>query len=278
MTWDRYEAGAVSGEIRIARDVHSPQLNNRRNLLVHLPPSYSHSNRRYPVIYMHDGQNLFDAATSYAGEWHVDDTMLALAAEGREAIIVGIPNSGEQRMHEYTPFTHNVFGAGRGEDYVRFILDTVKPAIDRDFRTLPEARTTGIFGSSMGGLISIYAYFRFSGAFGMLGCMSPSLWVGYADLLDVVTRTAFPGGRIYIDVGGHELGPNRGKRNLRYAASVNRFKNALLGLGYVDDRTLKFVHDVEGTHSEGAWARRLPEALRFLLRGAVDGGDGSNKL
>jgi predicted alpha/beta superfamily hydrolase len=270
MTWDRYEAQAVSGDLRVTRRVYSPQLKNHRDLLVHLPPGYGRSDRRYPVIYMHDGQNLFDAATSYAGEWHVDETMLALAAEGREAIIVGIPNTGEHRAREYTPFAHHLFGQGRGEDYVRFILETVKPAIDHDFRTRPEPDATGILGSSMGGLISAYAFFRFPGAFGMLGCMSPSLWVGYAELLAVVTGSGHHAGRIYLDVGGRELGPNRSKRNERYAATVTRFKDALVARGYREDHDLKYVLDTEGTHSEAAWARRLPDALRFLLRGVSD--------
>jgi predicted alpha/beta superfamily hydrolase len=122
----------------------------------------------------------------------------------------------------------------------------------------------------MGGLISAYAFFRFPGAFGMLGCMSPSLWVGYAELLAVVTGSGHHAGRIYLDVGGRELGPNRSKRNERYAATVTRFKDALVARGYREDHDLKYVLDTEGTHSEAAWARRLPDALRFLLRGVSD--------
>ena len=119
--------------------------------MVYLPPSYLGSIRRYPVIYMHDGQNLFDAATSFAGEWYVDETMEELADAGIEAIVVGIPNIGERRFHEYIPFPAPDLPDVQGDEYVAFIADTVKPIIDRDFRTLADAASTGIAGSSLGG-------------------------------------------------------------------------------------------------------------------------------
>ena len=151
----------ISGIVRVAPQLPSPQLGNRRDLLVYLPPSYHRTTRRYPVIYMHDGQNLFDHATSYAGEWGVDETMEMLAhTEGLEAIIVVIPTAGPQRLAEYTPFHDGRLGGGRGDDYLAFIVDTVKPLIDGNFRTLPNRRYTGIMGSSLGGLISLYAFFQ----------------------------------------------------------------------------------------------------------------------
>ena len=123
----------------VQRDaVRSTQLNNERPIYVWLPPDYDHTTRRYPVIYMHDGQNLFDHHTSFAGEWQVDETMQRLSHEGLPAIIVGIPNMGADRVHEYSPFSDPHFGGGRAEQYIAFVADTLKPLIDRDFRTQPE--------------------------------------------------------------------------------------------------------------------------------------------
>ena len=157
-TWhDYYHAfeqhgHSVSGTIKVAHDIYSPQLNNRRHLLVYLPPSYAQSSsRRYPVLYMQDGQNLFDNTTSFAGEWGVDEAMEELAhKKGLEAIIVGIPNAGSMRLAEYSPFPDSQMGGGLGDNYVAFVVHTIKPIIDRDFRTLPDRSNCGIMGSSMG--------------------------------------------------------------------------------------------------------------------------------
>jgi predicted alpha/beta superfamily hydrolase len=183
-----YDSGRghqVSGTIRVAPAVHSPELGNRRDILVYLPPSYHEGEGRYPVIYMQDGQNLFDEATSYAGEWGVDETMEALGREeGLEAIIVGVPNMGIQRVDEYSPFRDRRLGGGRGDDYLRFLTQTLKPQIDRDFRTLGGRKHTGILGSSLGGLISLYGFFRAPAVFGFAGVMSPSLWFAGGAIYD----------------------------------------------------------------------------------------------
>ena len=132
----------VAGTLKVLPAVRSPQLGNRRDLLVWLPPSYEQGDARYAVLYMHDGQNLFDEATSYAGEWQVDETMQALSLEGLEVIVVGIPNAGEQRPCEYSPFADWPEQGRRGEAYLAFVVDTVKPLIDRDFRTLGDRAHT----------------------------------------------------------------------------------------------------------------------------------------
>ncbi|MBC8100809.1 MAG: alpha/beta hydrolase, partial [Armatimonadetes bacterium] len=145
----------VTGDVRVTRALHSPQLDNTRDIFVWLPPDYITSDRRYPVIYMHDGQNLFDAHVSNSGEWQADETMTALFAEGYAAIIVAVPNAGEARRLEYSPYLNDSpllpIHDARGDRYLRFLIDTVKPLIDHDFRTLPAAASTGIAGSSMGG-------------------------------------------------------------------------------------------------------------------------------
>src|SRR5690348_4734548 len=120
----------VVGTLKIYLGLWSPQLQNRRDILVYLPPSYSTGQRRYPVVYMHDGQNLFDDATSFVGEWKVDETMETLSKEGIEAIVVGIPNQGEQRLDEYSPFRDRLRHGGRGDAYLSFVVRTVKPLID----------------------------------------------------------------------------------------------------------------------------------------------------
>jgi predicted alpha/beta superfamily hydrolase len=168
--WENNPGRTAAGHLRVLHDVWSPQLKNARDLLVYLPPSYKHTGKRYPTIYMHDGQNLFDEATSFAGEWRVDETMDALE---HEAIVVGIANISDQRIHEYSPFRMGWMGGGKGDLYLQFILETVKPLIDADFPTLPDRAHTGIIGSSMGGLISLYGYFRYPQAFGFVGALSP---------------------------------------------------------------------------------------------------------
>lgn len=267
----------VSGSIRIALGVYSPQLDNKRDLLVYLPPSYHHSERRYPVIYMQDGQNLFDSDTSYAGEWGVDETMEHLGREeGLEAIVVGIPNAGIHRLDEYSPFRDGRLGGGRGDDYLRFIIDTIKPQIDGEFRTLPEPKYTGILGSSMGGLISLYAFFEYPAVFGYSGVMSPSLWFAGGAIFDYIDAASFHPGKIYLDAGTREYGESHGGGRLhraaasrRYYASVRRLKGMLVRKGYRPLRDILHVEEKWAEHSESSWARRLPPALRFLLSEAL---------
>ncbi|MEZ4672071.1 MAG: alpha/beta hydrolase-fold protein [Anaerolineae bacterium] len=256
LTWQDYRlwSGAgwntVSGELQVLPQVHSPQLKNDRNILVWLPPDYHTTEQRYPVIYMHDGQNLFDRATGFAGnEWCVDETMLALSEEGIKAIIVGLPNTSE-RMQEYNPFP-DVWN-GHGDLYLNFITDTVKPLVDDAFRTQPAREHTGIMGSSMGGLISLYGFFARPDTFGFAGVMSPSLWVGSGAIYDAVRERPYVDGKIYLDDGSRE-------------PSARKMKAALQRHGYKPGHNLLYVSEENGEHNEAAWARRLPNALRFLL-------------
>lgn len=275
--WQDYtqdkEAGqhTVTGTVRVLRDVWSPQLRNRRDLLVYLPPSYEKSNKRYPVVYMHDGQNLFDQFTSFAGEWQVDETMEALSRRGYEAIVVGLPNLGEQRLDEYSPFPHPRYSTGQGAKYLDFILQTVKPLVDRDFRTQPERTQTGMIGSSMGGLISLYAFFRPPQAFGFVGVMSPSLWFAQGRIFTYVEQAAFTPGKIYLDTGTHEqthFFTDRPQLRLRlsgYNSTVHGMYDLLYHKGYRPGQDLLYVEEESGLHNEAAWARRLPGAIEFLL-------------
>jgi predicted alpha/beta superfamily hydrolase len=261
--WQDYAAALdpdhhnVVGSIKQLDRLHSPELGNDRGLLVYLPPSYNTGVQRYPVLYMHDGQNLFDPATSFAGEWAVDQTLEAASEKGLEAIVVAIPNMGPERSNEYSPFADPKNGGGKGELYLRFIVETVKPLIDRDFRTQPQRESTGIAGSSMGGLISLYAFFRCRHVFGFAGVMSASLWFANRAILDWVERQTFAGGRIYIDVGM--------KEGQKTVDDVMRLRDILEAKGYRNLHDLLCVVDTAGDHSERAWARRLHRKLRFLL-------------
>ncbi len=264
------EGHSVVGTLKVYHNVQSAQLGNVRDLFVYLPPAYNASTRRYPVVYMHDGQNLFDHALSYAGEWQVDETMEALSAEGIEAIVVGVPNAGVQRLAEYTPFRDARGAGGDGAKYVDFLADTVKPLIDRDFRTLPDRETTGVLGSSLGGLISMFAFFHRPDVFGFAGVMSPSFWFAQEAIFPYVLRQSFVPGRLYIDAGTAE-DMNLRRRLLRRplvgncATNVRRMHSLLLEKGYRDGDDVLVVEEPGGIHHESAWARRLPDALRFLL-------------
>lgn len=248
----------VVGTMKALAQLESPQLGNRRDILVYLPPSYNTSQRRYPVIYMHDGQNLFDRATSFGEEWEVDQTLEAASRDGLEAIVVGIPNLGEERLNEYSPWMDRRHKqGGKGNAYLDFIVHTLKPLIDRDFRTMPGRDSTGIAGSSMGGLISLYAFFKHPQTFGFAGVMSPALWFAGGSIFPFIKERPFVPGRLYLDVGTSE-----GSEELH---DVRRLKEILTQKGYRTGHDLLYVVEMGGQHNERAWARRLRRELHFLL-------------
>jgi predicted alpha/beta superfamily hydrolase len=249
----------VVGTVKKLEGLYSPQLDNRRDVLVYLPPSYgTDTERRYPVLYMHDGQNLFDRATSFGAEWEVDQTLEAASEDGLEAIVVGLLNLGDARLDEYSPWPDEKHAkGGRGDLYLDFIVQTVKPIIDADFRTRPDRRSTGIAGSSMGGLISLYGFFRNHDTFGFCGVMSPALWYGGRKIYEFVEKAPFVPGRVYVDVGTQE-----GKQEL---TDVRQLKELLTKKGYRRGSDLLYVVEMGGAHNEEAWARRMRRELHFLL-------------
>ncbi|GAB4545911.1 MAG: alpha/beta hydrolase [Anaerolineae bacterium] len=265
---DTVEKHTVVGDLRVWKALYSPQFGNTRDILVWLPPAYaSDQARRFPVLYMHDGQNIFDEYTSYAGEWRVDETMTELAAEGDAAIVVGIPNMGDTRIQEYNPYPDPRFPAARGNDYIRFMIETVKPLIDASFRTLPDAPNTGLAGSSMGGLISMHGFLTHPEVFGFCGAFSTAFWFGERQLEATVRQRGAGHGRLYHDIGtaeGHIL-QNVPDADNRYFHGVRQLQQALLEVGYREGENLMYVEDRGARHHESDWARRLPAALRFLL-------------
>ncbi len=272
VVWDKARLGAgwqdyvehrgdtehtVVGTVKVLPNVWSPQLGNQRDILVYLPPSYEQGDKHYPVIYMHDGQNLFDETTSFGCEWRVDETLEAASAAGVEAVIVGIPNMCEERLAEYSPFADPGHGGGRGAAYLAFIVETVKPRIDQDFRTLSDREHTGILGSSMGGLISLYAFFRHSETFGFAGVMSPALWFGERAIFGIVEHAPYMTGKLYLDVGTREGTSTVGDTRKMYELLQRK--------GYHSPHQLFYLEEQEAEHCEAAWAGRLSNAVQWLL-------------
>jgi predicted alpha/beta superfamily hydrolase len=244
--------------IRVVREVLSPQLRNYRDLLVALPPGYSETEIAHPVIYMQDGQNLFDPATSYAGDWGLVDTLGETALDGVPPIVVGIPNIGRRRRYEYGPFRDIIHGGGGGDRYLAFVAETVKPLVDASFRTRPERSHTVIAGSSLGGLISLYGLYRYADVFGAAGVLSPALWFAGGAILRFVEELAdLSVGRIHLDVG---TGEGRGS-----LFDVRRLRDLLLAAGHIQGRDFSYVEEEGAEHDEEAWGRRFRDAMPFLI-------------
>jgi glycogen operon protein len=248
---------AAPGSLDVLHDVYSPELDNARDIYVYRPAAYDKGTSQYPVIYMHDGQNLFDPETAFAGEWGVDRAIAHAPRKARRALVVGIANRGPDRLDEYSPFIDPTRGGGRGDAYIDFILKTLKPTIDERYRTRADAASTGIVGSSMGGLLSLYAFFRQPTQFGFVGALSPSLWYADAAIFEWLEKAAFVPGRIYLDSGTRE-----GTRTLANARAMCAL---LEEKGYQRGRDLLWVEDHGGVHNEAAWGRRFKKALPFLL-------------
>jgi predicted alpha/beta superfamily hydrolase len=228
-----------------------------RDLTVYLPPSYGRGERHYPVLYMQDGQNLFDPKESFAGSWRVDVAMDHAAARGFEGIAVGIRHAGDERLLEYSPFDDPEAGPGRGREYVSYLAEIIKPLVDARYRTIPGRGTTCVAGSSMGGLISLFAFFARPDVFGVAAAMSPSLWYAGRAIFGTVKTAPFQPGRIYLDVGRRE-----GEETL---ADARRLRDLLLAKGYRKGDQLRYVEDGAGGHEEAAWGHRLRATLPFLL-------------
>ena len=248
-------------QLRRHEQFHSRFLEHDRDVLVWLPPDYERSPDRYPVLYMHDGQNLFEPDTAFLkGEhWRLGETAAELIDEGAIAplIIVGIYNTGDHRKDEYTPTRDVKLGGGHADDYGRMIVEELKPLIDRTYRTRPEPAVTGIAGSSLGGLVSLYLAFTHPQVFQRVAALSPSVWWNYRAILKTVRQArSKPPIRIWVDMGTAE-----GKRGLDDARLL---KAALVGLGFVPDVDLRYAEYEGATHSEEAWAERVAPMLKWL--------------
>ena len=223
-------------------EIWSPQLRNRRPIDVYLPDGYAETRQRHPVVYLQHGQNLSDPAIAFGGNtWRLEDGLRWLYERGRHPIVVGVHNTGEARLGEYSPFPDRRHGGGAGDRYVRFLIDTVKPRIDSAYRTVRGRDSTVIGGSSMGGLISLYALFRRPSPFGRAIVMSPSIWFSQREVLRFVDRARQTRGRVYLDVGTAE-----GEDTLRDARALARLLRAH---GFTRD-TFKYVEAQGHQHRE----------------------------
>jgi len=254
--WRSYPLPGTREPGRIALQVSSALPS--RDLLVALPPDYEEGTERYPVVYLQDGQNLFDPATSFAHDWGLVDALNQRAKEGIKAIVVGIPNRGRGRRSEYSPFRDLLHGGGGGDRYIAFIVEAVKPLVDASFRTLAGRSHTVIGGSSLGGMLSLYALYRHAGIFGPASVQSPSLWFARRAILRFLARQPRPPeSRIHLDVGTEE-----GPETLQH---VRELRELLVGAGYVEGKDLSYLEEERAGHDEVVWGRRFREALPFLL-------------
>jgi alpha-glucosidase len=253
------QASTATANVRILPALAMPGLDRQRTVRVYLPPSYAGASvKRYPVLYMHDGQNLFDKATSYAGEWEVDESLNALAQkEGLELIVVGIDNGQDKRINELTAWSNPRFGKAQGETYMDFIVKTVKPLIDQQFRTQSDRAHTAIMGSSLGGLISHYAILQYRETFSKAGIFSPSYWVAEGAYDMVKTRPLPANTRLFLLAGGRE--------GTETTANMERMV-ALLGSVNGTRVDLTSRVNPQGEHNEAFWRAEFPAAVRWLFR------------
>ncbi len=257
----------LTGNIRPHQGFASRILRNERDVLVYLPTGYRRSPRlRYPVLYLHDGQNVFDAATSFGGvEWGADESAQRLTRQQlmEPIMIVAIANTGDDRIHEYAP-TMGVIDANakrkkrsRGwlRKYGRFLIEELKPFIDREYRTKPEVEFTGLGGSSLGGLATLVLGLWFPQTFSRLAVMSPSIWWDDCAIYRILDEVkGKPPLKIWLDTGTHEPGWER--------AQVLRDRLVEKGWRLYDD--LQYAEIAGADHSEAAWGARFEAVLRFL--------------
>ncbi|PZR28281.1 MAG: esterase [Citrobacter freundii] len=235
-----------------------PQLKRTRRVWIYLPPDYTaDQTKRFPVMYMHDGQNVFDDATSYSGEWGVDEYLDSTSRINRQTIVVAVDHGGSKRLNEYNPYDNEKFGKGEGNEYVDFLVKTLKPYIDKHYRTLKDRSNTFIAGSSMGGLISLYAVLKYPEVYGGAGIFSPAFWISGTKIFDDITAKAKKvNARIYFYGGkleGETMVPDMQKAYdliLRYSGSPAS------------------IHIAEdGKHNEPTWRKEFPLFFEWVMGG-----------
>lgn len=250
----------ASSNVKIIADSFPmPQLGCKRRIWLYLPPDYTSTSKHYPVMYMQDGQNLFDNATAFSGEWQVDETLNKLHSEGDYGVIVvGIDNGGEHRINEYSPWYNTLYGGGQGDAYIDFIKHALKPFIDANFRTLSGPQNTCIFGSSLGAFVALYGGVKFPEIFGKVGSFSPAYWFSLNQLSHFILNNPanIKGMRIL-----HQGGLNESKT---MATHMNVVNNHLLLKGLPASNN-KVQIDPDGTHTELYWRREFGTAYQWLF-------------
>lgn len=251
-------ASTASPQVKILSDsFFIPQLNRYRRIWLYLPKNYLTSTGKYPVIYMHDGQNLFDRKTSFAGEWRVDEILDSLQNQGDGGcIVVGIENGGGQRINEYSPWVNPQYGGGQGDEYIHFIVNTLKPYVDQNYRTLSDSDHTAMIGSSMGGFISMYAGLTYPDVFGRIGAFSSAYWFSN-EIYNLANDNDSNKNIYYYLITGKNEGGNQ-------VTDLDKMYNTLINKGLNSDQLFKSIHP-DGQHQEWYWSREFVKAYLWLF-------------
>lgn len=246
----------------ITTSFYIPQLKRSRRVWVYLPENYNSSRQRYPVLYMHDGQNMFEDSSSYSGEWGVDEFMDT--TKDKKCIVVAIDNGTDKRLNEYCPYDFDLKGIaanyksnkGEGNAYVDFLVKTLKPFIDKNYRTLKDKPNTYIAGSSMGGLISLYAVLKYPKVFGGAGVFSPAFWVSGNNIYrDIKKKGKEVKAKIYFYCGKQESD-----------SMVPDMLRALEGMSTVSKSTMTSIIRDDGKHNESTWRKEFPLFYQWIMK------------
>lgn len=264
LSWEDLGSGSKStaaSNVQILNNSFEiPQLNRTRKIWLYLPPDYLTSTKTYPVLYMQDGQNLFDSNTSFSGEWQVDETLNSLFEKGDYgAIVVGIDNGGGERLNEYSPWVNLDYGGGDGDAYMDFMANTLKPYIDENYRTRPEPSMNALIGSSMGAIISTYGACEYPNAFQKVGSFSPAYWFALSNFNNYINANnlALQNHRMYFVAGTNE--------SLTMVSNVNSVRDNLIKNNLMKESAFsKF--DTYGTHSESYWKGEFAAAYKWLFQ------------
>jgi metallo-beta-lactamase class B len=259
-------SSTANKNVRILSDTfYMPQLNRKRKIWIYLPEDYQTTSKTYPVLYMHDGQNIFDNLTAFAGEWGVDEALSNREKLGQStAIVVAIDNGGSTRIDEYSPYKNAQYGGGEGDEYADFITLTLKPFIDSAYRTKPEFVYTGIAGSSMGAVISMYTVAKYPNVYSKLGIFSPAFWFSDS-LFTFVKNTQLNKGLKVYNVSGATESKNM-------VPDMKRMDSLLIAKG-LDSSSRFLTVKADGAHSEWFWKREFPAAFNFLFPPLLNGYD-----
>lgn len=252
----------VAPALHVWRQLRSHALHNYRDVVVALPPAGTRNTGPWPVVWMQDGQNLFDPAESFAGAWGLLPVLGQLAAGGLEIVVVGIANRGRFRRFEYSPFRDAGHGGGDGDRYLDFVTGTVMPLVADAFPIRTDPASNVMAGSSLGGLISLYALWRQPDAFGAAAALSPAVWFAGEAMRALAEREPLPDGRLWMDVGTDE--------SVTLVEPVRRLRDTLIRRGMPADR-FRYLEDPGGTHHESHWGRRFANAIPFALGRTVAG-------
>lgn len=242
--------------------IEAPQLETQKKIWVYLPKEYQNSKKSYPVIYMHDGQNLFDDKTSYVGEWKIDEYLDTI--DKNESIIIGIEHGNEKRIDELTPYNTEKYGGGKADDYLNFIIKTLKPHIDLNYRTLTKKKHTAIWGSSLGGLISLYAVIKYPETFSKAGVFSIALWINKNEMLQFIRESKIDSDKKFYFLVGSEEGKTMENASAMVSDQhemVELLKNKGVADKNLIDKVIPNCH-----HNENLWSTNFPEAYQWLLK------------